>query len=66
MLGVGYLTRLIAQFHSFKLGLLAYNQGPGVVMDHLSTKTPLSINYYNRVLNCYYQLKKAASATARR
>jgi hypothetical protein len=58
VLGVGYLTQLIAQFHSFKLGLLAYNQGPAVIHDYLSTRTPLSINYYNRVLHSYYQLKK--------
>lgn len=65
-LGVGYLTRLIAQFHSFKLGLLAYNQGPAVIQDHLSANTPLSINYYNRVLNSYYRLKKAVPPAPRR
>jgi soluble lytic murein transglycosylase-like protein len=63
-LGVGYLTQLIAQFHSFKLGLLAYNQGPAVIQDYLSTRTPLSINYYNRVLGSYYRLKKSAKAPA--
>jgi soluble lytic murein transglycosylase-like protein len=63
-LGVGYLTQLIAQFHSFKLGLLAYNQGPAVIHDYLSTNTPLSISYYNRVLSSYYQLKKSAKTPA--
>lgn len=59
-IGVAYLTRLIAQFHSFKLGLLAYNQGPGVIREYLNTQTPLSINYYNKVLQNYYLLKKAS------
>jgi Transglycosylase SLT domain len=63
-LGVGYLTQLIAQFHSFKLGLCAYNQGPAVVYEHLSAQTPLSISYYNRVLRSYYLLKKSAQAHA--
>jgi soluble lytic murein transglycosylase-like protein len=63
-LGVGYLTRLIAQFHSFKLGLLAYNQGPAVIQDYLSSKTPLPISYYNRVLKSYYQLKKSVAMRA--
>jgi soluble lytic murein transglycosylase-like protein len=59
-LGVGYLTQLIAQFRSFKLGLLAYNQGPAVIRSHLSNQTPLSIDYYTRVLRSYYLLKKSA------
>jgi hypothetical protein len=63
-LGVGYLTQLIAQFHSFKLGLCAYNQGPAVIQEHLSAQTPLSINYYNRVLHSYYQLKKSVQTPA--
>jgi soluble lytic murein transglycosylase len=63
-LGVGYLTQLIAQFHSFKLGLLAYNQGPAVIQDYLSSKTPLPISYYNRVLKSYYLLKKSVATRA--
>jgi soluble lytic murein transglycosylase len=63
-IGVGYLTRLIAQFHSFKLGLLAYNQGPAVIREHLSSQTPLSIRYYNRVLNSYFLLQKSAQSSA--
>jgi soluble lytic murein transglycosylase-like protein len=61
-LGVAYLTQLIAQFHSFKLGLLAYNQGPGVIQEYLSTQTPLPMSYYTRVLKSYYLLKKSAKA----
>jgi len=58
VIGVAYLTRLIAQFRSFKLGVLAYNQGPGVIIQSLSEKRPLSIDYYNRVLRNYYKLRE--------
>ncbi len=33
VIGVAYLTKLISSFKSFKLGLLAYNQGPGVIRE---------------------------------
>jgi soluble lytic murein transglycosylase-like protein len=58
VIGIAYLTRLIAQFRSFKLGVLAYNQGPGVVWQTLSENKPLSIDYYNKVLRNYFALKK--------
>ena len=61
VLGVAYLTRLITQFKSFKLGLLAYNQGPGVVMQTLSSGEPLLLDYYKSVLHRYWELKKAAA-----
>jgi hypothetical protein len=62
VIGVAYLTKLISSFKSFKLGLLAYNQGPGVVKEHLTGKQPLSMKYYQRVLRSYYNLKKSAQA----
>ena len=40
VLGVAYLTSMISRFKSFKLGLLAYNQGPAEVSRQLSTKQP--------------------------
>jgi hypothetical protein len=58
LIGVAYLTQLITQFKSFKLGLLAYNQGPVVVMQTLSSGEPLSLEYYRMVLRSYYALKK--------
>jgi hypothetical protein len=60
VIGVAYLTKLISSFKSFKLGLLAYNQGPGVIREHLMGKQPLSMEYYRRVLRSYYNLKKSA------
>ena len=61
VLGVAYLTSLISQFRSFKLGLLAYNQGPGVIHETLSNREPLSIGYYQKVLKSFYYLRKLAA-----
>lgn len=61
VLGVAYLTQLIKWFRSFKLGLIAYNQGPGAVRQTLTNKEPLSIDYYQKVLGNYYQLKRIAA-----
>jgi len=61
VVGVAYLTQLIAQFRSFKLGLLAYNQGPGTIYQTLSAHEPLSLGYYQTVLKNYYHLKKLAA-----
>jgi soluble lytic murein transglycosylase-like protein len=60
VLGVAYLTQQIALFKSFKLGILAYNQGPGTIYQTLSAHEPLSLNYYRNVLKNYYHLKKLA------
>ena len=59
-IGIGYLTKLISRFKSFKLGLLAYNQGPGVIRKPLKEYRPLSIKYYNKVLRSYYRLKEVS------
>jgi soluble lytic murein transglycosylase-like protein len=59
-LGIAYLTQCIGRFKSFKLGLLAYNQGPGVIRERLQENQPQSIDYYKRVLKKYYALRKAA------
>lgn len=61
VLGVAYLTQLISRFKGFKLGLLAYNQGPGAVRSTLSNEEPLSISYYHKVLRSYFLLKKRAA-----
>jgi len=65
VLGVAYLTQLITRFKSFKLALLAYNQGPATVLQSLSNREPLSINYYSKVLKSYYRLKKIAEETGK-
>lgn len=62
--GVAYLTHLINRFQSFKLGLLAYNQGPHTIKMTLSKNEPLSINYYRKVLNSYYKLKSLADRSS--
>jgi soluble lytic murein transglycosylase-like protein len=61
VLGVAYLTQLISRFKSFKLGLVAYNQGPRAVRQSLSNREPLSLDYYRKVLRSYYRLKKMAT-----
>ncbi len=60
LLGAAYLTRLITQFKSFRLGLIAYNQGPVSVLQTLSDGKPLSNEYYQMVLRSYYTLNKCA------
>jgi hypothetical protein len=59
-LGIAYLAQQIALFHSFKLGLLAYNLGPAVVLQNLAAKKPLPIEYYNRILRSYFLLRQCA------
>lgn len=61
VLGVAYLTQLIAQFKSFKLGISAYNQGPGTIFQTLSAHAPLSLDYYRNILKNYYYLKRLAT-----
>jgi membrane-bound lytic murein transglycosylase MltF len=58
VLGVAYLTQLVKQFKSFKLGLLAYNQGPATILANISNNQQLSVNYYRKVLESYYALKE--------
>ncbi|MBD3345793.1 MAG: transglycosylase SLT domain-containing protein [Chitinivibrionales bacterium] len=60
VLGIAYLTRVIAHFKSLKLGILAYNQGPGTIEETLAGKKPLSIRYFNKVLKSYYKLQNMA------
>lgn len=57
-LGIGYLTRMINRFKSLKLGISAYNQGPGTVLNVIKNQTSLSTRYYNKVLKSYYKLKE--------
>jgi soluble lytic murein transglycosylase-like protein len=57
-LGVAYLTQLISKFKSFKLGLVAYNQGPMAVINMISQQQVLPTSYYNKVLASYYKFKR--------
>jgi len=58
ILGTAYLTQLITRFRSFKLGILAYNLGPGTVRGTLSRNEQLPTRYYERVLAQYYRLRE--------
>lgn len=64
VLGVGYLTRMISKFKSFKLGILAYNQGPGVIRGNLQRNEPMSVVYYKKVLTAYYGLQRRSRQLA--
>lgn len=57
-LGIAYLTRMINRFKSLKLGISAYNQGPGTVLNVIKNQSDLSTRYYNKVLKSYYKLKE--------
>ena len=59
-LGIAYLTQMVSWFKSLKLGILAYNQGPGTIRKNLREKNELSIGYYTKVLKNYFALKKIA------
>jgi soluble lytic murein transglycosylase-like protein len=61
VLGVAYLTQLIKRFRSFKLGLIAYNLGPGAVRQTVTKKEALPMKYYQKVLRNYYDLKRIAA-----
>lgn len=63
-IGVAYLTSMISRFKNFKLGLLAYNQGPAAVSRQLAQKIPLSANYYRKVLRSYEALKQRSRSLA--
>ncbi|KMQ50119.1 Lytic transglycosylase catalytic [Chitinispirillum alkaliphilum] len=58
VIGTAYLTRLISQFQSFKLGLLAYNQGQGTIRRTLFRREPLYIRYYEKVLKHYFEMRE--------
>jgi hypothetical protein len=64
VLGVAYLTELISRFSSFKLGLMAYNLGPGAVRESLAKKESLPLEYYRKVLKAYYELKNISNRSA--
>ena len=57
LLGTAYLTQLITRFRSLKLGILAYNLGPGTVRGTLSRREQLPIRYYEKVIAQYYKFK---------
>lgn len=61
VLGAAYLTTLISQFNSFKLGIQAYNVGPAKVRTALTKKEALPMRYYEKVLKQYYRLMEMES-----
>ena len=64
VIGTAYLTRLISQFRSFKLGLLAYNQGQGTIRGTLFRNEPLYVRYYEKVIEHYYEMRAILDSSA--
>jgi len=57
-LGIAYLTQQITRFGSLKLGILAYNQGPGTIRSNLRDGKRLSVRYYEKVMRYYRQFQQ--------
>ncbi len=49
---------MTALFKDLKLGILAYNQGPGTILESIHGDRPLSLRYYEKVLRAYYRLSE--------
>jgi soluble lytic murein transglycosylase-like protein len=64
VLGTAFLLQLISDFKSFKLGLLAYNLGPGAVSYSISNRQALPLEYYRRVLQSYDELQRLAAKSS--
>jgi soluble lytic murein transglycosylase-like protein len=58
-LGIYYLTKMVVEFKSFGLGVLAYNYGPGNLWKGMRGEIPFSTSYYHKVMQSYTILKNA-------
>jgi len=56
ILGTAYLMQLVNKYQSLRLGIMAYNIGPGALNARLKSRTPLPRRYYNRILSNYQAL----------
>lgn len=57
-LGVRYLAKLQKQFGSLEIALAAYNYGPSRVEDMLRRGSPVPMDYTQRVLDHYEQVRR--------
>ncbi len=56
-IGTYYLSILNRDFSDLKTAVIAYNQGPYAVQEHLSNNQELPDNYVNKVLDYYANLR---------
>lgn len=58
IVGTHYLVKLIYSYKSLRLGIVAYNIGPGALNIKLRNRVSLPKKYYNRILSNYQALTK--------
>jgi len=56
-IGVYYLSILNRDFNDIKTAVIAYNQGPYAVQERISNNQELPVNYVNKVLDYYANLR---------
>ena len=56
VLGTSYLLKLIFKYKSLKLGIMAYNVGPGTMNKSIRLGLNFPKRYYDRTLSNYYGL----------
>lgn len=55
--GVAYLLQMVHRYQSLRLGIMAYNVGPGALESGLRGEIALPEGYYRKVLRTYRRLK---------
>lgn len=55
--GVAYLLQMVHRYQSLRLGIMAYNVGPGALESGLRGESALPEGYYRKVLRAYRRLK---------
>lgn len=56
--GVAYLLQMVHRYQSLRLGIMAYNVGPGAVESGLRGEGSLPEGYYRKVLRTYWKLSQ--------
>ena len=56
-IGIYYLSILNRHFNDLKTAVIAYNQGPYAVQERLTNNQELPVNYVNKVLDYYADLR---------
>jgi len=56
-IGIYYLSILNRDFNDLKTAVIAYNQGPYAVQERLTNNQELPVNYVNKVLDYYADLR---------
>lgn len=57
--GVAYLLQMVHRYQSLRLGIMAYNVGPGALESGLRGESALPEGYYRKVLRTYRRLSRS-------